>query len=213
LFSISSPVATQIPQAAGVALASRYLGEDAVTAVYFGDGATSKGDFHEGLNFASVHRLPVIFICQNNRYAISTPPEKQMAVASVSERAAAYGIPGVSVDGCEVRAVYEATREAVARARAGSGPTLLEAVTVRLTPHSSDDDHTVYRSPEELAQARERDPLPFFQQRLQAQGVLTPALEADLRARAQREVDDATEYALTAPLPSPEGLMNHVYAA
>ncbi|HEX6971293.1 MAG TPA: thiamine pyrophosphate-dependent dehydrogenase E1 component subunit alpha, partial [Limnochordia bacterium] len=131
VLSGSSPVATQIPHAVGAALASRIRGEDAVTWVSFGEGATSKGDFHEGVNFAAIHRLPVVFFCENNGYAISVPLERQSSVPRIAERAAAYGIPGVSVDGNDVLAVYEATSAAVARARAGEGPTLIEARTYR----------------------------------------------------------------------------------
>ena len=212
LISVSSPVATQIPQAAGVALATRLSGSDAVTAVYFGDGATSKGDFHEGLNFAAVHRLPVIFICENNGWAISTPHAQQMAVATVAQRACAYGMPGVSVEGGDVAAVYGAAQEAVQRARAGDGPTLIEVHTVRLTPHSSDDDHTRYRSGEELGREQELDPLVLFKRYLEGQRHLTPTLEDSFQARVAGEVEDATAFALGSPLPSPEELKSQVYA-
>lgn len=212
IFSVSSPVATQIPQGAGIALATQLTGSDAVTVVYFGDGAASKGDFHEGLNFAAVHRLPVVFVCENNGYAISTPREKQMAVATVAERAAAYGVPGATVEGGDVVAVYHATKEAVERARAGEGPSLVEALTVRLTSHSSDDDQTRYRSAEELEGLRQRDPLVLVRHYLEQRRLLSPAAADQLRARATRAVEDATDYALDSPLPSPEELTTHVYA-
>src|SRR5688572_22865174 len=132
IFTAGSPVATQVPQAAGVALAAKLRHEDRVTIVYFGDGATSEGDFHEGLNFIAIHHLPVVLFCENNGYAISVPVEKQSAVPSVAQRMSAYGIPGVAVDGCDPLDVYLATYEAAERARAGEGPTLIEARTVRL---------------------------------------------------------------------------------
>src|SRR5690606_34159764 len=139
----SSPLGTQIPQAAGVALASRMKGEDAVTWVSFGEGTTSKGDFHEGLNFAGIYRLPVVFFCENNMYAISVHQTKQMAIENVADRAAGYGFPGIVVDGNDPLEVYRVTREAVERARRGEGPTLIEAKTYRFVPHTSDDDDRV----------------------------------------------------------------------
>src|SRR5579884_1473041 len=155
IVSVSSPVATQIPQAAGAALAAKIRRESSVVAVYFGEGCTSSGHFHEGLNFASIHRLPVIFICENNHWAISVPQEKEMAVATVAERACAYGMSGVVVDGTDPLAVYEATAVAVERARHGSGPTLIDAQVCRLRPHSSDDDDRRYRPADDIESARQ----------------------------------------------------------
>jgi 2-oxoisovalerate dehydrogenase E1 component alpha subunit len=208
----SSPVATQILHATGTALASRLRGEPAVSAAFFGEGSSNQGDFHEGLNFASVHRLPVLFICENNGYAISVPQKKQMAVDHVAARAEGYGIPGVVVDGLDPVAVYEATRAAADRARRGEGPTLLEFKTVRLTAHSSDDDDRSYRSADELARDRAEDPLPRFRQRLEALGLWDADQEAAQAARIRAEVDDATRFAESAPLPEPETLRQHVYA-
>ena len=167
----SSPVATQIPHAVGIALASKLRGEKDATIVYFGDGATSKGDFHEGLNFAGVHRLPVVFFCENNGYAISVPVKKQMAIAQVSQRAAGYGFPGVTVDGNDALAVYAASKEALQRARGGDGPTLIEAVVQRLVPHSSDDDQRRYRSQEEIEAGKLADPVPLFKAYLEKEGL------------------------------------------
>ncbi|MBI4505289.1 MAG: thiamine pyrophosphate-dependent dehydrogenase E1 component subunit alpha [Chloroflexi bacterium] len=212
IVSQSSPVATQVPHAAGVALASRLRGEDAVTACSFGEGATSKGDFHEGLNFAAIHRLPVVFVCENNGYAISVPQHKQMAVPSVAARAAAYGIPGVAVDGNDPLAVYAAMREAVARARRGEGPTLIEAKTYRLVPHSSDDDDRIDRSRAEVEAWRQRDPLPRFRRYLEEQALLDAAADQALRVGVAAEVDAATEEAERAPLPAPEDALAHVFA-
>lgn len=212
IVSSSSPVATQIAQAPGIALASKLRGEDVVTLTCVGEGGTSEGDFHEGLNWASIHRLPVVFCVQNNHYAISVPMEKQMAVRHVAERAAAYNMPGVQVDGTDALAVYSAAREAVARARRGDGPTLLETVVYRFTPHSSDDDDRSYRSREEVEEWKARDPLIVTRQRLQALGALTDEQEAEMQARVKASVDDATDFALAAPLPDPEEAFTHVYA-
>lgn len=211
IISVSSPVATQITQAAGTALASKIRGEPAVTAVYFGEGCTSSGHFHEGLNFASIHHLPVVFICQNNGWAISVPREKQMPVRSVAERASAYHMPGVEVDGCDPRAVYLASKEAVDRARAGRGPTLIDARVCRLTPHSSDDDDRRYRPAEELDLAKKRDPLVVFRRSLEEAGLMNTRSEAELAAKATEIVDDAVAFAESSPEPDPSTLHLHVY--
>jgi len=211
IMSVSSPVATQIPQAAGAALAIKIRHESAVVAVYFGEGCTSSGHFHEGLNFASVHRLPVIFLCENNGWAISVPREKQMGVATVAERAAAYGMPGVSVDGTDALAVYSATIQALERARAGGGPTLIDARVYRLTPHSSDDDDRRYRSSEELALAHRRDPLDLFRQALQERQILDRTGDEELRQQATAAVDEAVAFAEASPEPAPDSLHLHVY--
>ena len=157
--STSSPVATQIPHAAGLALAFKLRGEDRVALTCIGEGSTSQGEWYEGLNWAAVHRLPFICLVQNNVYAISVPQEKQMAVTNVADRAAAFGMPGVVVDGNDVLAVYAVMNEAVDRARAGEGPTLVEAKTYRIVPHSSDDDDRSYRTRDEVEQWKKRDPI------------------------------------------------------
>ncbi|HEU5086402.1 MAG TPA: thiamine pyrophosphate-dependent dehydrogenase E1 component subunit alpha [Roseiflexaceae bacterium] len=212
IVSQSSVVGTQIPHAAGIGLAEKIRGGDAVAWVSFGEGTTSQGDFHEGINLAAVQRLPVIFQCENNDYAISVPMSRQMAVASVAERAAAYGIPGISVDGTDVMAVYRATRDAVARARRGDGPTLIEAHTVRLLPHSSDDNDRTYRSADELAEAKTHDPITRFRCELTEAGLLDEESDRTLRAEIAREIEQATEEAEQAPSPSPNSLLRHVYA-
>lgn len=213
VLSGSSPVATQIPHAAGAALASRLKGEDAVTWVSFGEGATSKGDFHEGVNFAAVHRLPVIFFCENNQYAISVPLSRQSGVPNVGDRAAAYGIPGVIVDGNDILAVYEASAAAMARARAGDGPTLIEAQTYRLAPHTSNDDDRRYRSREEVAAWRAKDPVARFRTYLVEQGILSEQDATAMWERAVRDVEQAAEVAERAPAPAPESAAQLVYAA
>ena len=210
--SVSSPVATQLPQATGVALAAKIKGERTVAVTYFGEGATSKGDFHEALNFAAIQRLPTIFFCENNGWAISVPAGRQMAVARVADRAAAYNLPGVSVDGTDVLAVYGATRTAVARARAGEGPTLIEARLYRLGPHTSDDDARRYRPDAEREEARQHDPLPRYERALRARGVLNDALLAEVRERVAREIADAETFAAASPAPRPEDATLLVYA-
>ncbi|WP_305082498.1 thiamine pyrophosphate-dependent dehydrogenase E1 component subunit alpha [Oscillochloris sp. ZM17-4] len=208
----SSPVGTQIPHAAGVALAEQIRGGDAVAWTSFGEGTASQGDFHEGINFAAVHRLPAIFQCENNEYAISVPQKMQMAVNSVADRGVAYGIPGVCVDGTDVLAMYEVTQRAVARARAGDGPTLIEARVVRLTAHSSDDNDRTYRSQHELRAMRQHDPIARFASYLHEHDLIAEDEERELREAIAAEVDAATEAAEQAPLPEPETLYDHVYA-
>jgi 2-oxoisovalerate dehydrogenase E1 component alpha subunit len=208
----SSPVGTQYAQAPGIALASKMRGEDAVTVTCIGEGGTAEGDFHEGLNWASIHNLAVLFVVQNNHYAISVPMEKEMAVARVSDRAAAYGIPGVTVDGSNVLAVFAAAREAVGRARSGGGPTLFEVVVDRLTPHSSDDDDRFYRSREEVNSYRERDPIVVSLAQIKELGAMTDEQEAEIRERVKQQVNDATDYAEAAALPDPSEAFRHVYA-
>jgi 2-oxoisovalerate dehydrogenase E1 component alpha subunit len=212
IVSGSSPIATQIPHAVGIAMASKIKGEDTVAAVWFGEAATSKGDFHEALNFAGVLKAPVVFICENNRYAISVPETKQSAVPNVAERARAYGFPGVITDGNDVLDVYRAASEAVRRARAGEGPTLIECKTYRIVPHSSDDDESRYRERVEVEEWRRKGPIDRMRGYLEAHGLWTEEYETQIRARAMEEVNDATEYAERAAAPSPATLLDHVFA-
>jgi 2-oxoisovalerate dehydrogenase E1 component alpha subunit len=177
-----------------------------------GEGSSNQGDVHEGLNFAAIHKLPFVFVVENNGYAISVPAAMEVSVADVADRAAGYGIPGVVVDGVDVLACYAAARDAVARARAGAGPTLIEAKVTRLTGHSSDDQQTKYRSDEELASERLRDPLPAFREQLREAGVLTEAVEAGLAAEIAAVVEDATDYAEAQPDPDVATATRHVYA-
>ena len=213
IFNLSNVVGTQIPQAVGAALASRMRGEDTVIIVYFGDGATSQGDCHEGMNFAAIHKLPVIFFCENNRYAISVPLPKQMAVESVVSRSEGYGMPGIRVDGCDIAAVYETTAEAAARARAGLGPTLIEAMVERYLPHTTDDDDRRYRPPEEVEEARKRDPLKILKSRLMELGGLSDELDETLHDDAKREINEATDFAEAASYPGTEEFYDHVYSS
>ncbi len=208
----STYIATQIPHAVGTALASKARGEDVVTIVYFGDGATSKGDFHEGINFAGIHRLPLIFLCENNGYAISVPFEKQVGGGNLVERAAGYGVPGELIDGMDVLAVHAAVSRAAQRARRGDGPTFLEASVYRFLPHTNADDDSRYRSREEVERWRLRDPLPAFSGLLVAQGVLDDQGVAALRAEAVEQVERALREAEAAPDPDPSTVLRHVYA-
>jgi len=211
ILSTSSPVTTQLLHAAGIAYAAklRRTGEICVTEV--GEGGTSEGAFHEALNFASLHKLGVLFVVENNGYAISVPAAKQMAVDNVSARAAGYGIAGVTVDGSHVLEVYAAAREAVARARRGDGPTLLEVKVPRLTPHSSDDRQEKYRPADEITYAKQRDPVHVFAEELRTWGVLTDAREQELAERVRREVDLGTEIAEAAPAVDPATATRYVY--
>ncbi len=212
IFSGSSVVATQIPHAVGLALSLALRGDPGIVITYFGEGATSKGDFHEALNFAGVFRLPVIFFCENNGYAISVPQHRQMAIQDVASRAAGYGFPGVVVDGNDILAVYQVTREAIARAERGEGPTLIEAKTYRLTPHSSADDDRTYRSREEVAAWEARDPIRRLREYLLSEGLLTEAEDAALQAAVREEVEEAAAFAEAAPYPPPEDALTHIYA-
>lgn len=194
--------------ATGMAMAFKLRGEARAALTFFGDGSTSRGDFHEALNWAAVQRLPVIFVLENNQYAYSTPTAQQYAVDPV-ERARSYGMPGVTVDGNDVEAMFEVVREARARAVAGGGPTLVEAVTMRMHGHAAHDDMK-YVPPEQLAQWRERDPVEQQERRLAA--LPEPVDVAALRAEVQAEVDAATEEALAAPMPDPATVLDGVFA-
>lgn len=212
IFTGSSPVGTQVPQAAGIAYAAKMRGDDIVVWTSYGDGTANKGDVHEGMNFAGVHKLPVIFFCENNGYAISVPREKQMAVEDVAVRAQGYGFPGVVVDGTDVFDVYRATKEAVERARRGDGPTLIEAKVYRFTPHSSDDDDRTYRDPDEVERQRQHDPVRKLREYAIAHGILTEQQDEQLRRQFEAEIDEAIEYAEAAPDPDASELVRHVFA-
>jgi 2-oxoisovalerate dehydrogenase E1 component alpha subunit len=212
LVSLSSPVATQMLHAVGIALAAKVRGTGQVAMTSMGEGSSNQGDVHEGLNFAGIHKLPFILVVENNGYAISVPSSMELAVEDVAVRAAGYGMPGVIVDGSNVLECYAAARAAVDRARAGEGPTLIEAKVIRLTAHSSDDQQTKYRSAEELADLAAKDPLPRFREQLRDAGVLTEELEARITAELKAEVDEATDYAESAAEPTPETAMRWVYA-
>jgi 2-oxoisovalerate dehydrogenase E1 component subunit alpha len=212
LVSVSSPVATQLLHAVGIALAAKIRKTGQVAMASMGEGSSNQGDVHEGLNFAAIHKLPFVFVVENNGYAISVPAAMQVSVADVAERASGYGIPGVVVDGTDVLACYAAARDAVARARAGDGPSMIEAKVTRLTAHSSDDQQTKYRSADELEEERGHDALPRFRDQLREAGILTAEVESRLTTEIAAAVDDATDYAEAEPDPDPAGAMRFVYA-
>jgi pyruvate dehydrogenase E1 component subunit alpha len=174
------PVSTQLPHAVGLAYGAQYRGDDVVVMVYCGDGATSEGDFHEAMNFAGVWHVPVVFVIQNNQWAISIPLKKQTHSRTIAQKALAYGFPGIQVDGNDVLAVYAACNEAVSRARQGNGPTLVECVTYRLGVHTTSDDPTKYRSAEEVASWERKDPLTRFGAYLQKRDLLEPGIEEQI---------------------------------
>ncbi|RDI95012.1 pyruvate dehydrogenase (acetyl-transferring) E1 component subunit alpha [Meiothermus sp. QL-1] len=205
------PIATQIPQAAGVAYAQRLLGKDAVAAVFIGDGGTSEGDFHEGLNFAAVFSAPLLVVVQNNGWAISVPTRKQMKVERIALRAQGYGIPGVVVDGNDLVAVWSVAKAAVERARRGEGPTLIEALTYRVAPHTTSDDPSRYRSEEEARRWEARDPIRRMKNCLLHLGLWSEEEEARLNEELEAEFEAELALADRAPEPRPWEIVEQVY--
>ena len=208
----SAPIATQLPHAVGAALAAKIRGDPIVTLVYFGEGATSENDFHTGMNFAGVFKTPTIFFCQNNHWAISVPVERQTAAETIAIKAKAYGFEGVRVDGNDILAVYRTAKEAVEKARKGEGPTLIEAVTYRLGPHSSSDDPTRYRTKEELEAWQRRDPIIRFRRYLEKKRLWSESDEQRAQEDTNREIDEAITYAEKVSRPALETLFTDVYA-
>jgi TPP-dependent pyruvate/acetoin dehydrogenase alpha subunit len=200
-----------IPIAAGAGLAYRLQGLDRVVVSFFGDGATNEGAFHEAVNLAAIWRLPVIFVCENNKYGMSFSTEKSMAVETIAERSGGYGLPGVTVDGNDVEAVNEAVATAVDRARAGEGPTLVEALTYRWKGHSKSDKN-LYRTREEISEWRDKDPIGRFEALVVERGVLTAADVEEIRATATNDVRDAARRANAAPDANPDDLLDAVFA-
>jgi len=200
-----------IPIAAGCALAFQYLKRPRIAACFFGEGATNIGTFHEALNMAAIWNLPVVFVCENNKYAASTAVEKVMKVARVSDRAAAYGMPGETIDGNDVEQVYKTMARASARARAGQGPTLLELETYRFPGHSrSDPGH--YRPAEEVTAWKQKDPIVRYEVTLEAQGLLSPKTKAEIESAVERQLDEAVAFAEQSPSPLPEDCLTDVFA-
>jgi 2-oxoisovalerate dehydrogenase E1 component alpha subunit len=212
IVSLSSPVGTQVLHAVGIAMGAWVRGDDVVTMTQYGEGTSNQGEIHEAMNFAGVHKLPVIFVCENNGYAISVPLEQQVAGGSVAARAEGYGMPGVVVDGGDILGCYAAAREAHERARRGDGPTLIEARVVRLTSHSSDDDQRRYRDPSEVEQLKEQDPIPKFAAELREAGVLTDEIDERIRAEVKNEVNEASRRAEARPDPIVDDAHERVYA-
>ena len=211
---ISVPVGSQILHAVGLGWAAKYRQTDDVAMTFFGDGATSEGDFHEGLNFASVFQAPVIFVCQNNQWAISIPVAKQTRSKTLAQKALAYGLPGIQVDGNDILAVYAAAKEAVDRARSGQGPTLIECVTYRMTMHTTADDPKRYRSEKEVDMWRKRDPILRFQKYLVDKGLLSEdkidAIESEVLQEIQAAIDGAEEQMKS--LGDPLDMFEYAYA-
>lgn len=212
VFPMAVPIATQLPHAAGAAWAAKLRHSDQVVLGFFGDGASSEGDFHEAMNFAGVFQLPVVFFCENNQYAISVPFRKQTAVQGVAEKAAAYGIEGVRVDGSDAIAVYAAVSRAVNKARTGAGPTLVEALTYRFGPHTTADDPGKYRDETEAEEWRKRDPITRLKRQLLDWGFWDEEREAALRLSIEDTLSQAIAAMESSPPPQPEDLFSHVYS-
>ncbi len=212
IVSGSSSVGSHPIHAVGLAMAFRAKGETDIAAVtFFGEGATAEGAWHEAINVAGIHQLPVVFVCENNQYAISIHQSKEVPVPDVATKAAGYGMPGVIVDGNDIFAVYEAAREAMQRARSGGGPTLLECKTYRLRPHSNADNDMKYRTAEEVEEWRQRDPIKRLSTYLLEHTISTEQDIAALQAKANAEVDTATQVAEQTPFPSASTLFDHLY--
>jgi pyruvate dehydrogenase E1 component alpha subunit len=209
--SICVPIATQVPHAAGLAWGKKLKGEDACALVFFGDGATSEGAFHEGANFAAVMQAPVILLCNNNQWAISTPLSAQTRAEALADKAAGYGMPGVRVDGGDVLAVFEATREAVERARAGGGPTFIEAVTYRAAPHATADDPRAYIDLARVEQEKENECLGRYERYLRRLGVLGEELEAEIKSEAAELMRAGIAAAEAEPEPDRELVFDNAY--
>jgi pyruvate dehydrogenase E1 component alpha subunit len=209
--SICVPIATHVPHAAGLAWGKKLRGEPGVAIVYFGDGATSEGAFHEGANLAAVMGAPLILFCNNNQWAISTPLEAQTRAAALVDKAVGYGIPGVRVDGADVLAVYEVTREAAERARAGGGPTLIEAVTYRTAPHATADDPRAYIDAERVEEERKRECVGRYEGYLRRAGVLDDTLADEVKEQALETMRKGIARAEAEPEPGPELLFEHAF--
>lgn len=211
LTSVSSPVGTQIPHAVGLAMAAQIQGKPEVALAYFGDGATSTGDFHVACNFAGVFKAPVIFLCRNNQYAISVPIESQTVSKTIAVKAEAYGIEGVRVDGNDVLAVYQVTAQAARKARRGEGAVLIEALTYRQGAHSTSDDPRAYRRDEEVEHWKDRDPILRFRTYLIAAGIWDESRDRDLEEEIRNEIQTALEQVESLPPPAPETLFDDVF--
>jgi pyruvate dehydrogenase E1 component alpha subunit len=210
--SICVPIGTHVPHAAGLAWGKRLRGESACAIAYFGDGATSEGAFHEGANFAAVMRAPLVLLCNNNGWAISTPVEAQTRAETLADKAVGYGMPGVRVDGLDVLAVFEATREAVSRARAGEGPTFIEAVSYRAGPHATADDPKAYIDLERVEEEKKRECLGRYEGYLRRSGILTDEMAESIRAEAKQAMRDGITAAEAEPPADVSLLFEHALA-
>lgn len=213
IFPLCIPVGTQIPHAVGAAMAAKHRKDRVAVLVYFGDGGSSKGDFHEGMNMAGVLKLPVIFLCQNNQWAISVPREQQTASKTIAQKAYAYGFDGIQVDGNDVFAVYKATHDAVQKAKEGGGPTLIECDTYRVADHTTADDASRYRQKEQTEIWKARDPILRLRLFMEKKGLWTDAYQKDLEGRSKEAVDKAVQTAESAGPPDPRDLFTYTYAS
>ncbi len=211
IFTISVPVGSHLPHAVGCAMAMKLRKEEAAAVAYFGDGATSEGDFSEALNFAGVFQTPNVFICFNNQYAISTPVQRQTAAETIAQKALAFGFAGIQVDGNDVLAMYLATKEAREKARAGGGPTLIEAFTYRMGNHTTSDDASRYRTESEVGEWAKRDPLERFKLYLKNRNLWDEPFESRVQKEADELVNHAVAEAEGTPPPGPEDLFVHTY--
>ena len=211
-FPIAIPVGTQTVHAAGAAFAAKLQGKKQVSAVYFGDGATSKGDFHEAMNFAGVFQVPAVFICENNQYAISVPRAKQTHSETIAQKAIAYGIEGIQVDGMDVFAVYKAAKDAVDKARSGKGPTLIECYTYRMADHSTSDDASKYRTKEELELWAKKDPIERLEKYMRKKGLLDDAYKNNVLTKSQEAIEKAVTEFEKLPPPDPKDIFKYVFA-
>ena len=213
MFPLCIPVGTQIPHAVGAAMAAKYRKDNITVVTYFGDGGTSKGDFHEGFNMAGVFRLPVVFICQNNQWAISMPREKQTASKTLAQKAYAYGFEGVQVDGNDIFAVYKATVDAVKKAKDGGGPTFIECFTYRMSDHTTADEAARYRTKEEVEAWKPKDPLLRLKLFMEKNGLWTEKYEKDIEEEAKTTVSAAVKLAESAEPPKREDMFTYTYEA
>jgi pyruvate dehydrogenase E1 component alpha subunit len=211
---VAVPVSSQIPHAVGIGWGMKYRKKEDVVMTFFGDGGTSEGDFHEGMNFAGVYQCPVVFVCQNNQWAISVPRKKQTRSETLAQKALAYGMPGIQVDGNDVLAVYAAAKEAVERARKGDGPSMIECVTYRIQMHTTADDPKRYRKEEEVEEWKKRDPIARFQKYLKNKGLLSDGKIEELDGKIQEEIKSAVERAekLMKDFTDPLQMFDHAYA-
>ncbi|HBR22475.1 MAG TPA: pyruvate dehydrogenase (acetyl-transferring) E1 component subunit alpha [Nitrospiraceae bacterium] len=211
IFPVCVPVGTQLPHAVGAAMGVKYRGDKKAVACYFGDGGTSEGDFHEGMNFAGVFKLPVVFICQNNHWAISVPREKQTASKTIAQKAFAYGFEGIQVDGNDVFAVYKAAREALEKAKKDNGPTLIECFTYRMSDHTTADDAIRYRSKEEVEAWRAKDPILRLKLFMEKKGLWNNQYQTDVESKAKETVDEAVKREEAIEHPEPKDMFTFTY--
>lgn len=211
IFGSTSMLGSNLPVACGIALAFKLRKEDNVVLAYYGEGASNVGDVHEAMNFAGVHRLPIVFVCENNLYAYSTPLEKTVAIEDLADRASSYGFPGITCNGNDLLQVYQATQRAIQRARHGEGPTLLECKTYRWHGHS-EHDRAYYRSEEELLEWKTRDPIPQFELYLKEKRILTPEASQELSRRIEQEIERAIDFAEKSPFPEGREALEDLYA-